>query len=106
MQHDTSAHQAEIGSRRTPMQTASLALCFSRMLFFQCYPHFRRFECKVFLTDALSYFEGSCDASMIDNTHLVVLAGNAPPMVTVPEMVAFGEIFGLAFLAPAIRHAH
>jgi hypothetical protein len=25
------------------------------MLFFQCYPTFQRFDCKVFLTDALRY---------------------------------------------------
>jgi hypothetical protein len=34
-------------------------LCYSRMLFFQCYPAFRRFDCKVFLTDALRYFSGA-----------------------------------------------
>ena len=38
------------------MQTASAVLCYSRMLFFQCYPTFRRFDCKVFLTEALRYF--------------------------------------------------
>src|ERR1700678_1651493 len=81
MQHDTSPHQAEIADRCTPIQTASMALCFSRMLFFQCYPHFRRFECKVFLTEAASYFEGVCGTCMIDNTHLVVLAGSGRRMV-------------------------
>jgi len=106
MQHDTSPHQAEIASRRTPVQTASVALCFSRMLFFQCYPHFRRFECKVFLTDALSYFEGACAKCMIDNTHLVVLAGNGRRMVPVPEMVAFGERFGFEFIAHEIGDAN
>jgi transposase len=106
MQHDSSPHQAEIGARRTPVQTASLALCFSRMLFFQCYPHFRRFECKVFLTDALSYFEGCCDTCMIDNTHLVVLAGSGRRMVPVPERVAFGERFGFEFVAHEVGDAN
>ena len=106
MQHDTSLHYAEIADRRTPVQTASLALCFSRMLFFQCYPHFRRFECKVFLTDAASYFEGVCDQCMIDNTHLVVLTGSGRRMVPVPEMVAFGERFGFEFVAHAIGDAN
>ena len=41
------------------MQTASAVLCYSRMLFFQCYPTFRRFDCKVFLTDALRYVGGA-----------------------------------------------
>jgi transposase len=106
MQHDTSAHQAEIAGRRTPVVTASLALCFSHMLFFQGYPHFRRFECKVFLTDALGYFEGACATCMIDNTHLVVLSGSGRHMVPTPEMEAFGARFGFEFVAHAIGHAN
>ncbi len=31
------------------VQTASLVLCYSRMIFIQLYPRFTRFECKVFL---------------------------------------------------------
>lgn len=106
MQHDTSPHQAEIGGRRTPVQTASLVLCFSHMLFFQGYPHFRRFECKVFLTEALSYFEGACERCMIDNTHLVVLVGSGRDMVPTPEMAAFGERFSFRFVAHAIGNAN
>jgi predicted transcriptional regulator len=106
MQHDTSPHYAEIAGRRTRIQTTSLALCYSRMLFFQCYPHFRRFECKVFLTDALVYFEGGCAECMIDNTHVVVLSGSGRQMVPVPEMVAFGERFGFNFVAHEIGDAN
>ena len=40
------------------VQTASLVLGYSRMLFFQFYPQFRRFECKVFLTEAFRYLDG------------------------------------------------
>jgi len=29
------------------------------MMFFQCYPTFQRFDCKVFLTEALRYFGGA-----------------------------------------------
>lgn len=106
MQHDTSPHQAEVAGRRTLVQSAALALCFSRMLFFQGYPHFRRFECKVFLTEALTYFEGACGRCMIDNTHLVVLAGSGKQMVPVPEMAAFGQRFGFEFVAHAIGNAN
>src|ERR1035438_7101146 len=49
MQHDTSPHQAKVGGTLTRMQTASLVLCYSRMIFFQHYPRFTRFECKAFL---------------------------------------------------------
>ena len=45
------------------MQTASLVLCYSRMLFFQIYPTFTRFDCKVFLTEASRYFGGAAGAA-------------------------------------------
>jgi hypothetical protein len=53
VQHDTSPHELELGGRKRKVQTASAVLCYSRMLFFQCYPNFRRFDCKVF---SLAYF--------------------------------------------------
>ncbi|HEY5677313.1 MAG TPA: hypothetical protein VIR81_11015 [Myxococcales bacterium] len=99
MQHDTSPHEVRIGGRLRKAQTASLALCFSRMLFFQIYPSFTRFECKVFLTEAATYFDGVCRNNMIDNTHLVVLSGTGLTMVPVPEMAAFAERFGFVFVA-------
>ena len=59
MQHDTSPHEVELGGRKRKLQTASAVLCYSRMLFFQFYPTFQRFDCKVFLTEALEYFSGA-----------------------------------------------
>ena len=50
MQHDTSPHRASIAGVEQRIETASLVLCYSRMLFFQAYPAFTRFYCKVFLT--------------------------------------------------------
>ena len=88
------------------MQTASAVLCYSRMLFFQCYPTFQRFDCKVFLTDALRYFSGATARVMIDNTHVVVLRGTGRDMVPVPEMAAFAERFGFQFVAHAIGNAN
>jgi len=99
MQHDTSPHDVVIGGRTRRAQTASLVLCFSRMLFFQLYPRFTRFECKVFLTEAIKYFEGACGDTMIDNTHVVVLTGTGKDMVPVPEMAAFAGRFGSRFVA-------
>lgn len=106
MQHDTSPHVANIGGREVPMQTASLVLGYSRMLFIQCYPRFSRFECKVFLTDALQWFGGSCVRCMIDNTHVVVLSGTGPEMVPVPEMAAFGDRFAFDFVAHEVGDAN
>jgi transposase len=106
MQHDTSPHEAELAGKKRKVQTASAVLCYSRMLFFQCYPTFQRFDCKVFLTDALRYFSGAAKRVMIDNTHVVVLRGSGREMVPVPEMAAFGERFGFEFVAHAIGNAN
>jgi hypothetical protein len=110
MQHDTSPHDVVIGGRTRRAQTASLVLCYSRMVFFQIYPRFTRFECKVFLTEAILYFEGACKRWMIDNTHVVVLSGTGKDMVPVPEMAAYAARFGGAFEAhekgDANRSAH
>ena len=55
MQHDTSPHWATVGGQSVKVQIASLVLCYSRMIFFQVYPRFTRFECKALLTETLSY---------------------------------------------------
>lgn len=100
MQHDTSPHRAEIGGKLRSVQTASLVCCYSRLLFFQLFPTtFTRFDCKVFLTDALQYLQGACDTCMIDNTHVVVLRGTGRDMVPVPEMAAFADRYRFRFRA-------
>ena len=106
LQHDTSPHQLELAGKKRKVQTASAVLCYSRMLFFQCYPTFQRFDCKVFLTEALRYMGGSTARVMIDNTHVVVLRGSGREMVPVPEMAAFGERLGFEFVAHAIGNAN
>jgi len=106
MQHDTSPHDVELGGKKRKVQTASAVLCYSRMLFFQCYPTFQRFDCKVFLTEALRYFSGAAGRVMIDNTHVVALRGSGRDMVPVPEMAAFAERFGFQFVAHAIGNAN
>ena len=106
MQHDTSPHVVELGGQKRKVQTASAVLCYSRVLFFQCYPAFQRFDCKVFLTAARRYFGGATGRVMIDNTHVVVLRGSGRAMVPVPEMAAFGERFGFHFAAHEIGDAN
>jgi transposase len=106
LQHDTSPHLIEIAGKKRSAQTASAVMCYSRMLFFQCYPTFQRFDCKVFLTEALRFFGGSCRYTMIDNTHVVVLCGTGRHMIPVPEMEAFGERFGFQFRAHELGDAN
>jgi hypothetical protein len=99
MQHDTSPHTVEVGGSKYKAQTASAVLCYSRLLFFQINPTFQRFDCKVFLTEALRYMGGAPERVMIDNTHVVVLRGTGREMVPVPEMETFAERFGFRFVA-------
>jgi hypothetical protein len=99
MPHDTSPHEVEVGGRKYKAQTASAVLCYSRLLFFQIYPTFQRFDCKVFLSDALRYMGGATERVMIDNTHVVVLRGTGREMIAVPEMEAFRDRFGFRFVA-------
>jgi transposase len=106
MQHDTSPHSVEVGGSKYKAQTASGVLCYSRMLFFQINPTFQRFDCKVFLTDALRYMGGSVERVMIDNTHVVVLRGTGREMIPVPEMEAFGERLAFRFVAHEVGDAN
>jgi hypothetical protein len=104
--HDTSPHEVEPCGKRRKVQTASAVLAYSRMLFFQMYPSFQRFDCKVFLTEALRYFNGAPQRAMIDNTHVVMLRATGREMVPVPEMAAFAERFGFRFVAHERGHAN
>jgi transposase len=106
LQHDTSPHEVEMGGKRRKVQTASAVLCYSHMLFFQLYPTFQRFDCKVFLTEALRYFGGSTKRLMIDNTHVVVLRGTGRQMVPATEMAAFAERYGTRFVAHELGDAN
>jgi transposase len=99
MQHDTSPHDAKINGTITRLQSASLVLCYSRMIFFQHYPRFTRFHCKAFLAQAIDYFGGAAEHCMVDNSHVVVASGTGADMIPAPEMIAFAERYGFVFLA-------
>jgi transposase len=99
MQHDTSPHRAKIGAVIPRVHTASLVLCYSRMIFFQHYPQFRRFECKAFLAAAIAYFGGAAASCMVDNSNVVVASGTGADMIPAPEMAAFAERYGFVFKA-------
>jgi Mu transposase, C-terminal domain len=99
MQHDTSPHDAHIGGALRRVQTASLVLCHSHRLFFQFYPRFTRFECKLFLNDGAQYHDGTCEHCMVDNSHVIVLSGTGKAMIPVPEMEAFARRLSFLFIA-------
>lgn len=106
MQHDTSPHRACIGGTLTRVQTASLVLCYSRMIYFQHYARFTRFECKAFLAEAIGYFGGCAGRCMVDNSHVVIAAGTGANMIVAPEMGAFAERYGFVFKAHAVGDAN
>lgn len=106
LQHDTSPHEVTLGGKKRLVQTASAVLCYSRMLLFQCFPNFQRFDCKVFLSEALAYFGGACATVMIDNTHVVVLKGTGASMIPVPEMASFAERYDFVFRAHELGDAN
>jgi transposase len=99
MQHDTSPHRAQIAGVMTRVHSASLVLCYSRMIFFQHYPQWRRFECKAFLSAAIAYFGGAAAHCMVDNANVVVASGSGATMIPAPEMAAFAERYGFVFIA-------
>ena len=106
MQHDTSPHTVLIAGRGRRLQCASLVLCYSRMLFAQAYLRWSRFECKLFLTDALKYFEGAAAQCMIDNSSVVIARGSGADAVVAQEMEAFAQRFGFRFAAHEVGDAN
>lgn len=105
MQHDTSPHTVRIDGHRVGVQCASLILCFSRYVFAQVYPRWSRFECKLFLTEALIEFGGAAGNCMVDNSTVVIARGAGADAVVAPEMVTFADRFGFRFIAHAVGHA-
>lgn len=106
MQHDTSPHDVTIGESVRRLQCASLVLCYSRLIYAQIYPRWSRFECKIFLTEALRYFDGAAGRCMIDNSSVILARGSGRAAVVAPEMEAFAERFGFQFVAHEIGDAN
>lgn len=106
MQHDTSPHRPTIAGSPRPVHCASLVLCYSRMLFAQVYPKFNRFWCKVFLVDALRYFDGAASRCMLDNSSIIIAHGTGKNAVPAPEMAALATDFGFEFVAHELGDAN
>jgi len=85
-------------------------LAYSRKLYIQYYPNFTRFEVRVFLDDALHFFDGACTRCVIDNTSVILASGSGADAMITPEMAAFGRMYGFHFIAHSVgnpnRKAH
>src|SRR5215470_14685740 len=106
MQHDTSPHDVVIGGKKRRVHCASLVLCYSRMLFAMVFLVWNRFWVKVFLTEALRFFEGVAARCMIDNASVVVARGTGKDAVMAPEMVAYETRMGFSFTAHELGDAN
>ncbi len=105
MQHDTSPHDVKLGGRVRGVQCASVVLCFSRMQYAQLYERWTRFEARVFLSEALQYFEGAAGVCMIDNSTVIIASGTGTNARPAPAMAAFADRFGFSFVAHAVGDA-
>ncbi len=99
MQHDTSPHRVVVAGKEQKLECASLVLCYSRLMYAQCFTRWRRFEVKIFLTEAVQYLGGAASAAMLDNHSVVVIAGTGAAATIAPEMEAFSDRFNFHFIA-------
>ena len=76
------------------------------MIFAQVYSRWTRFECRVFLTEALAYFGGAAAGACSTTAPSSSLAARARDMAPAPEMAAFAERFGFAFVAHELGDAN
>lgn len=106
MQHDTSPHVVRIGEQEVKLQCASLVLCYSRMIYAQVYRRWTRFECRVFLSEAIVAFEGAAARCMLDNSSVIIAHGSGPDAVPADAMKAFGDRFGFQFAAHRVGDAN
>jgi transposase len=104
MQHDTSPHRLVLGGKEISTQCAGLVLAYSRRLFIQYYPRYRRFEAKHFLLEAARFMHGTCPVCVIDNTSVMIASGSGADALIAPEMAAFARSLGFAFRAHAVGH--
>ncbi len=104
MQHDTSPMRLQLNDKTCTAQCAALVLAYSRRLWIQFLPQFTRFEAKWFLRDAFRFMDGTARRCVIDNTSVVVAGGSGPQADIAPEMVAFGDAFGVQFVPHRLMH--
>ncbi len=106
MQHDTSPHQVKVGGGLRTFQCASLVLCFSRMIHAQVFLRWSRFECRIFLSEAIEALGGAAGRTMIDNSSVILAGGSGKNAIFAPEMNALAKRFNFAFEAHEVGDAN
>ena len=106
MQHDTSPHDVVVGGRLRHLQCASLVLCYCRKQYAQLYPRWSRFECRVFLSEAIQWLGGAAADCMLDNSSVIIAHGTGKDAVPAPAMKALADRFGFTLVAHRIGDAN
>jgi transposase len=106
MQHDTTVYQVPLAGQPTRLVASLLYLRYSKRRYLKFYRAFDRFAMKCFLHEALMHWGCSARQCVIDNTNLARLRGSGSGAVIVPEMEAFGRLYGFQFICHAIGHAN
>ena len=106
MQNDTSPFVVEFSGKPRNVIACGLYYRFCKVRYLKFYLWFDRFQMKCFFHEALTFYEYSAPECWIDNTHLAVLRGTGKKAVMVPEMAAFGKIYGFDFFAHGLGHSN
>ena len=106
MQHDTTVYRVKLAGRETKVIASLLYLRYSKRRYLRFYRLFNRFTMKCFLHEGLMFWGYVAGQCIIDNTNLARLRGSGSQAVIVPEMAAFAQRYGFAFVCHALRHAN
>jgi hypothetical protein len=104
MQHDTTVYRVKLAGQLVRVIASLLYLRFSKRRYLKFYYVFNRFLMKCFLHEALMFWGYAAKRSIIDNTNLARLRGSGRRAVIVPEMAAFAQRYGFAFVCHEIHH--
>ncbi len=104
MQHDTTVHFVQVGSKKIKLVASLLYFRYSKVRYLKFYRNFDRFRMKCFLHEALTYYGYTADTCIIDNTNLARLRGRGENAVIVPEMERFAHRYGFTFICHALNH--
>jgi transposase len=104
MQHDTTVYKVRLGRRLVRLVASLIYLRFSKLRYLKFYLFFNRFKMKCFLHEALTFWNHSAPACIIDNTNLARLRGTGKFAVIVPEMERFARQYQFEFVCHEINH--
>ena len=106
MQHDTSPHRVKVGGVMRTLQCASLVLCFCRMIYAQVFVRWSRFECRIFLSEAIEAHGGAAARMMVDNSSVILAGGSGKSAIIAPAMNALAKRFNFTIEAHAVGDAN